>query len=337
MSRQPNENDLFDYMEGNLPPENHAAVKKYLEEHEDCRAALESAKVGAKAFEAFKITGSIDLVSDIMEKIDSPTALSTSYLRYGILASILIIIIVISIAFLNRSESQSPVAPVAKPEVQPSVPQEQTPIVIAQQPDTHVQPSVPALPAKLFELAANEQKVIQSELIGTILFAGPGKFLVTENNVKITHGRALFTILSRAGKNPFTVSTENATITVIGTVFGVNKDRNDTRVILLKGRLRIDHLAASQTLNANFSAKIVDREIIIEKATSREIEFWSSFPDSCNKSGLIDPVIATDAATTAPIEQSTPDNENPITNPSESLSPMDLLNDWSIKQPDTGQ
>ncbi|MBU1106038.1 MAG: FecR family protein [Candidatus Riflebacteria bacterium] len=336
MSRQPSENELFDYMEGSLPPEKHAAVKKYLDEHEDCRVSLEAAQNGAKALGAFKVSGSVDFVSDIMQKINQPALPSTPYLKYGLLASILIIFIATSIAFLSKSEPQPQVVPVPKPDVQQFVPPAEPPKVIAQQPDAIVKPVV-ILNSESIQLAANEQRTVESEKTGTILFAGPGDFVVTENNVKIIHGHALFKIVPRSGRNPFTVSTEDATIEVIGTVFGVNKDSKGTNVTLLKGKLRIKQMDASQTLESTFSALISEKNISIAKTTDNEIAFWSAFPASPHESDSAKPKIATD--TTLPqtsLEQPTTNNEHSNTDSSEIRSPLELLNDWSIKQPDSG-
>ncbi|HAE38899.1 MAG TPA: hypothetical protein DCG57_09705, partial [Candidatus Riflebacteria bacterium] len=170
MEHKPSESELFDYMEGNLPAEQHAAVKKYLEANADCRSEIAAAKRGADSLAKFEVNASVDVVADVLKKINV-TPSSTGYLQYVLLLAGVLILLVAGL-FLRPPEPQVQTpAPVAVPAIpEPEAPAA-LPLVIAQTPES------PAY-SEVFELLSGEERTVENMKIGTIRLAGPGSYVI---------------------------------------------------------------------------------------------------------------------------------------------------------------
>jgi hypothetical protein len=332
MEYKPGESELFDYMEGNLPAEQHAAIKKYLEEHTDCLVELEAAQRGAEALARFEVKAEVDLVANVMQKIDAaPTPASTGYMRYILLAAGALLIIIAGLLLSSpetRVQTPSPVAVPAIPEPEvPAVP----PAVIAHAPESGRPPvkEEPTSPAysEVFELAAGESRIVENQKIGTIKLAGPGSFVVSEDNVQIARGHAFIEIKKRESAKPFTVTTDDAEIIVVGTSFGVIKELQSTEVALLQGRLRIEAAGAKHDLESSYAAVISGSAYAASEISDRQSAFWADFPASLNRPPA-EP--ENDSGVKMPDETNEHDagqNEPPA------MSPGDLLKQMKIEGP----
>jgi len=334
MEYKPGESELFDYMEGNLPAEQHAAVKKYLEEHTDCLAELEAAQRGAETLDRFEVKAEVDLVADVMQKIDAaPAPASTGYMRYILLAAGALLIIIAGLLLSSPEARVQNPAPVVVPVIpEPEVPAV-PPAVIAHAPESG-QPPVKVEPAysEVFELAAGESRIVENQKIGTIKLAGPGSFVVSEDNVQIARGHAFFEIKKRASAQPFTVSTDDAEIIVVGTSFGVIKELQSTEVALIQGRLRIEAAGAKHDLESSNAAVISGSAYAVITISARQSAFWADFPASLNRSVSKPDQHKDDTQ----LRQSENNNGSVSQNSVEQNSPLDLLNEWSVPQPRPG-
>lgn len=334
MEYKPGESELFDYMEGNLPAEQHTAVKKYLEEHADCLAELEAAQRGAETLARCEVKAEVDLVADVMQKIDAaPAPASTGYMRYMLLAAGALLIIIAGLLLSSpetRVQTPAPVVVPAIPELEvPTAP----PAVIAHAPESGRPPvkEEPTSPAysEVFELAAGESRIVENQKIGTIKLAGPGSFVVSEDNVQFARGHAFFEIRKRESAKPFTVSTDDADIIVVGTSFGVIKELQSTEVVLIQGRLRIEAAGTKHDLESFNSAVISGSAYAVTTISARQSAFWADFPASLNR-----PVSAPGQhKDDAQLKQSESDNGSASQNSVEQSSPLDLLNEWSVPHP----
>jgi hypothetical protein len=324
MEYKPGESELFDDMEGNLPAEQHAAVKKYLEEHTDCLAELGAAQRGAETLGKFEVKAEVDLVADVMQKIAAaPAPASTGYMRYMLLAAGALLIIIAGLLLSSpetRVQTPSPVAVPAIPEPEvPAVP----PAVIAHapsgRPPVKEEPTSPAY-SEVFELAAGESRVVENQKIS---------FVVSEDNVQMARGHAFFEIKKRESAKPFTVSTDDADIIVVGTSFGVIKELQSTEVALIQGRLRIEAAGAKHDLESSNSAVISGSAYAVTTISARQSAFWADFPAS-----LLRPVSTPGHHyDDVQLNQSESNNGSASQNSVEQSSPLDLLNEWSVSHP----
>lgn len=332
MEYKPGESELFDYMEGNLPAEQHAAVKKYLEEHTDCLTELEAAQRGAETLARFEVKAEVDLVADVMQKIDAaPAPASTGYMRYILLAAGALLIIIAGLLLSSPETRVQTPAPVVVPAIpEPEVPTA-PPAVIAHAPESGQSPvkEEPISPAysEVFELAAGASRIVENQKIGTIKLAGPGSFVVSEDNVQIARGQALFEIKKRESAKPFTVTTDDAEIIVVGTSFGVIKELQSTEVALIQGRLRIEAAGVKHDLESYNSAVISGAAYAVTTISDRQSAFWADFPASLNRP-TAEP--ENDSGVKVPDETNEHDagqNEPPA------MSPGDLLKQMKIEGP----
>lgn len=328
MEHKPSESELFDYMEGNLPAEQHAAVKKYLEANADSRSELAAAQRGADSLAKFEVNASVDVVADVLKKINVAPS-STGYLKYVLLVAGVLILIVAGL-FLRppEPEVQTP-APVVVPAVSepeaPAVP----PLVIARTPESPVY-------SEVFELTSGEERTVENQKIGTIRLAGPGSYVISEDNVQIARGHAFFEIKQRESGNAFTVSTDDAEIVVVGTSFGVIKELQSTEVVLVQGRLRIEAAGTKHDLTSSFTAVISGSAYAVAKITGQQAAFWSDFPASLYRSPA-----PSESHTGPKIPDTTPEhsegNNEPASHSSDGhRSPLDVLNEWSVPKSELG-
>ncbi len=332
MEYKPGESELFDYMEGNLPAEQHAAVKKYLEEHTDCLAELEAAQCGAETLARFEVNAEVDLVADVMQKIDaSPAPASTGYMRYILLAAGALLIIIAGLLLSSPETRVQTPAPVVVPVIpEPEVPAV-PPAVIAHAPESGQSPvkEEPISPAysEVFELAAGASRIVENQKIGTIKLAGPGSFVVSEDNVQIARGHAFFEIKKRESAKSFTVSTDDAEIIVVGTSFGVIKELQSTEVVLIQGRLRIEAAGAKHDLESSNSAVISGAAYAASKISARQSAFWADFPASLSRS-----TAEPENNSGVKVPDETNEHDAGQNEPS-ALSPGDLLKQMKIEGP----
>ncbi len=319
MEYKPGESELFDYMEGKLPAEQHAVVKKYLEENADCRSELEAARRGAATLEKIEVSASVDVTAAVMQKINSAPS-TTGFLRFVLLAASLLVLVLAGLALRSPDRPVQIPAPAAVPAIpEPEAPAA-LPKVIAQTPDAG-QPAY----SETFELAAGETKNVENQKIGTIRLAGPGSFVVSENNVQVARGHARFDIIKRDSDKPFTVSTDDAEIVFIGTSFGVIKELQSTEVVLMQGRLRIEAAGVRHQLESAQTAVISGAACAIATITDQQTAFWSDFPASLNR-----PVATPEALSDRKVPDTTPDNSEIQDEPA-GMSPRDLLEQLKIE------
>jgi len=315
MDRKPDESELFDFLEGSLPPEKHAEIKAYLESNPELLASVEAAKRGSEALNACKIGVSIDLTSEIMQKIE-PSATPGSRASKLVLAVAGLALLAICLFFMIRPDEKQQLQPATGPDKLPQAPAQ----VIAQNPDT-TNPTVTGQPeqAPTLVLASKEKRVISFPETGSITLNGPGRFEVTKSQARIIQGSARFDILPQNEDRPFRVSTEDTLIIVIGTLFEVEKTGSGTRVSLEHGTLRIEHGGLVNMLESGWTANIEGTDFVVSKISKNE---------------FVQP--AKDVTETPAVQiNNKPVDETQQTPAASSQSPLDLLNEWSIQTPDT--
>lgn len=334
MDRQPNESELFDFLEGSLPPEKHAEIKAYLEKNPELRASVEAAQRGSEALAACKIGVSINLTPEIMQKIAPPTTPGSLWTKL-VLAFAGLALVVVCLFFMANPDKKQQQQPSSVPEKPIQTPVQIPPRVIATIPDEKG-PSAPVETAQnpTLVLAAGERRVVDFPRIGSITLNGPGRFVVTESMTSIIQGSAKFDILKQDKNRPFRVSTDDAVITVIGTIFEVEKAGANTRVSLQHGTLRIEHTGRVDILESGWTAIIEGAGFVISKISENEL-----VQPATDSSKIVEPYLLPEKNVTG-----TPAMQIPIQNiePAEtrqepaasSQSPLELLHEWSIQTPD---
>ena len=335
MDRQPDESELFDFLEGTLPPGKHAEIKAYLERNPELLASVEAAQRGSEALKACKIGVSIDLTSDIMQKI-TPSATPGSRISKLVLAVAGLALLAICLLLLFRPGDKQQLQPVSRPEKLPQTPVQETPRVIANHPDAakHA-PADQTGQNQTLVLAGNERRGINFPETGSIKLIGPGKFVVSESMTSIIEGSARFDILPQRADRPFRVSTEDAVITVTGTLFAVETAGPGTRVSLEHGTLRIEHAGLVNMLESGWTANIEGTAFVVSKISGTEL-----IQPAASSSAIIEPAdqqiknVTGSPAMQIPVQNIEPADEKKQEPAASSQSPLDLLHEWSIQTPE---
>ncbi len=335
MDRQPNEIELFDFLEGNLSPEKHAEIKEYLEKNPELLASVQAAQRGSEALNACKIGVSINLTPEIMQKITSPATPGSQVIKV-VLAAAGLAVLAICLFFMVRPDDKLQSQPIAVPEKLPQTPVQAAPPVIAENPGKTDPPAEKDVPGTPLMLASSEKRGIDFPGIGSITLNGPGKFVVAESITHIIQGSARFDILPQKADRPFRVSTEDAVITVIGTRFEVEKTATGTRVSLEHGTLRIEHAGRIDMLESGYNAVIEGTGFVISKISDNEL-----VQPAASSSAIIEPAgqqiknVTGTPAMQIPVENIEPADETKQAPAASSQSPLDLLHQWSIQTPDS--
>jgi len=111
-----------------------------------------------------------------------------------------------------------------------------------------------------------------------------------------------------------------------------------TSVVLLQGKLRIEPSGSIHTLERCESATIAGKSYTSTKVTEQEITFWSNFPATLYPASGEPESLPANLKTPEPtLKQPLEGDESTTSGSSENRSPLDLLNEWSVNQPKSGQ
>jgi len=101
------------------------------------------------------------------------------------------------------------------------------------------------------------------------------KLASTERRIELGHGEAFFEV-AKDPKRPFVVHAGNKRVIAVGTQFSVRRDRDDVRVVVTEGTVRIETDAAepvaTRLLSAGASARSGAADMLVQKKSTVEIE-----------------------------------------------------------------
>lgn len=106
----------------------------------------------------------------------------------------------------------------------------------------------------------------------------------TERHIELQQGEAFFEV-ARDPARPFVVSAGSKRIVAVGTQFSVRRDRNDVRVLVAEGKVRIETESAAPggsgdgypTLSAGGMARASEAGVLVQTNATAEIEGYLSW------------------------------------------------------------
>lgn len=138
------------------------------------------------------------------------------------------------------------------------------------------------------------------------------RFTAGERRIELTQGQALFEVAHNAAR-PFVVSTTDASVTAVGTVFEVRRVGSETRVVLLSGAVDVAQSAAPaapQRLKPNQQSAIRAGTARISTVNADVATSWTDGQLTFVDTPLVDAVAEMNRYLTAPIILDAPASAN---------------------------
>ena len=138
------------------------------------------------------------------------------------------------------------------------------------------------------------------------------RFTAGERRIELTEGQALFEVAHNAAR-PFVVSTTDASVTAVGTVFEVRRVGSETRVILVSGAVDVAQAAAPaapQRLKPNQQSAIRAGTARISTVNADVATSWTDGQLTFVDTPLADAVAEMNRYLTAPIILDAPSSAN---------------------------
>jgi len=138
------------------------------------------------------------------------------------------------------------------------------------------------------------------------------RFTAGERRIELTQGQALFEVAHNAAR-PFVVSTTDASVTAVGTVFEVRRVGSETRVVLLSGAGDVAQSAAPaapQRLKPNQQSAIRAGTARISTVNADVATSWTDGQLTFVDTPLVDAVAEMNRYLTAPIILDAPASAN---------------------------